>query len=68
MVFIRSVSRQLRRPASSLLSSAGSSCRPTAFRASPLAGLPATRTLTASASQQGKVLMVLYEVSLHLPG
>ena len=58
MVFIRSISSQLRRPASSLLSSSGFSFRPGIRPGS----LPGARTLTASASRQGKVLMVLYEV------
>lgn len=65
---MRSFSRQLRRPATSFLSAKGSSSlRPTG---SPLRALPGAnsvsgaRTLTASASLQGKVLMVLYDVSV----
>jgi formate dehydrogenase len=63
MVFARSLSRQLGR-SSTLLSAAGSS-RP-AFRPTPLAGaFLGARTLTASASLQGKVLMVLYDGGQH---
>lgn len=57
MVFIHSLSRQLRRPAAQLLSSKAAFARPTA---SPFS---AVRTLTATASQQAKILMVLYDVS-----
>jgi formate dehydrogenase len=56
MVFLRSASR-LARPASSLLS-ARAGPRLTSSLRQP----NAFRTLTASASQQGKVLLVLYDV------
>lgn len=63
MVFIRSLSRQLRRPATQLLGS-----KPTlansSFARTPVAGaFSNARTLTASANLQGKVLLVLYDVS-----
>lgn len=62
MVFIRSLSRQLRRPATQLLSGA---FKPTATNnfARPTGAFANARTLTASASFQGKVLLVLYDVS-----
>lgn len=60
MVFIRSLTRQLRRPASSVLSGS-------AFAPKPVSGaFSHARTLTATAMNQGKVLMVLYDVSLSL--
>ncbi|KAH8631763.1 Formate dehydrogenase [Alternaria alternata] len=59
MVFLRSASR-LARPASSLLS-ARAGPRLTSSLRQP----NAFRTLTATASQQGKVLLVLYDVSDH---
>ena len=66
MVFIRSFPRQLGRPVSSLLSPNVLS-RPalgSRFGAPSLGGrTPGARTLTASANLQGKVLMVLYDVS-----
>jgi formate dehydrogenase len=62
MVFARAFSRQLSRPASSLLAGAATphfahSAAPTRF------GATCKRTLTASSSRQGKVLLVLYDVS-----
>jgi formate dehydrogenase len=66
MVFIRSLSRPLRRPATSFLSTKGTFSSPgsSPFRAAPLGGsISGARTLTASANLQGKVLMVLYDVS-----
>jgi hypothetical protein len=57
MVFARSLSRQLRRPATSLLAAPA---RP--WRA-PQPVFSGIRTLTSTATRQGKVLMVLYEVS-----
>lgn len=65
MVFIPSLSRQLRRPATHFLSAGplkpvttGSVIR------APLTGaFSNARTLTASANLQGKVLLVLYDVS-----
>lgn len=66
MVFIRSLSRQLRRPATSFLSTKGTFSPPSSspFRAVSLGGsISGARTLTASANLQGKVLMVLYDVS-----
>lgn len=65
MVFIRSLSRQLRRPATQFLSAGP--LKPTtsgSFPRAPVAGAFANaRTLTASANLQGKVLLVLYDVS-----
>ncbi|KAL3457848.1 hypothetical protein BJX64DRAFT_268147 [Aspergillus heterothallicus] len=63
MVLFRSLSRQLRRPVSSLLSSNPSTTR----RAAALGnnGFPGARMLTASANLQGKVLMVLYDGGEH---
>ncbi|KAL4801703.1 hypothetical protein BDV18DRAFT_148597 [Aspergillus unguis] len=67
MVLIRSFSRQMRRPLSSLLSNASS--RPalgSRFGAAAQAGHPSgARMLTASANLQGKVLMVLYDGGSH---
>jgi hypothetical protein len=62
MVFARAFSRQLSKPALSLLSGAPTphlarSAAPTRF------GATCRRTLTASSSRQGKVLLVLYDVS-----
>lgn len=65
MVFIRSLSRQLRRP---FLSGA---LKPTTasspfIRPSPLASsISGARTLTATANLQGKVLLVLYDGGDH---
>lgn len=53
MVFIRSAARHLRRPASSLL------------KGPSVAAPIGARTLTASASRQGKVLMCLYQGHEH---
>ncbi|KAH1615312.1 hypothetical protein KXX31_002728 [Aspergillus fumigatus] len=68
MVFIRSLSRHLRRPATSFLSTKGT-LSPTSsspFRAASLGGsISGARTLTASANLQGKVLMVLYDGGEH---
>ena len=64
MVFIRSLSSQLRRPAANFISG---SLRPasSSFIKTPLAGsFSNARTLTASANLQGKVLLVLYDVSI----
>ena len=58
MVFARSATRSLNRPISSLL--AGQATRRTA---TPSIAGQAKRTLTASAARQGKVLLVLYDVS-----
>lgn len=72
MVFIHSLSRQLRRPTAQFLSSANGPLKPavapsTFARASPLAGsISKTRPLTATANLQGKVLLVLYDVSCSL--
>lgn len=61
MVFLRSASR-LARPASSLLSARAGPRLTGAFPS--IARQPnAIRTLTATATQQGKVLLVLYDVS-----
>lgn len=57
MVFIRSLSRQLRRPFLS-----GLKATPFA-RVSPLGSISGARMLTATANLQGKVLLVLYDVS-----
>ena len=67
MVFLRSASRLARPTTSSLLSSAARA-GPRLTRAShPFARTPnAIRTLTATATQQGKVLLVLYDVSVHV--
>lgn len=69
MVFMRSFSRQLRRPATSLLSTKGAfaPAASSPFRAAPLANsIAGARTLTASANLQGKILMVLYDVSTRI--
>lgn len=60
MVFARSALR-VARPASSLLSQKATS----SFRApfAKTASLGGVRTLTATSSRQGKVLLVLYDVS-----
>lgn len=61
MVLIGSFCRQFGRPVSSLLSSPAPSSR---LGVAALGGrTPGARALTASASLQGKVLMVLYDVS-----
>ncbi|KAF7162254.1 hypothetical protein CNMCM5623_007649 [Aspergillus felis] len=69
MVFIRSLSRQLRRPATSVFSTKGVFSPPSSspFRAASLGGFSVSgaRTLTASANLQGKVLMVLYDGGEH---
>lgn len=60
MVFTRSALR-LSRPASSLLSQRAANLTPRgAFAAQKMGGV---RTLTATSSRQGKVLLVLYDVS-----
>jgi hypothetical protein len=61
MVFARSAVRSLHRPASSLLAGQASFAR---RAAAPSYAAFAKRTLTASAARQGKVLLVLYDVSL----
>ncbi|RMJ26751.1 formate dehydrogenase [Aspergillus sp. HF37] len=63
MVFMRSLSRQLRRPALSLPFSQ-SALRPAA-PASLAASIPRVRPLTASAIRQGKVLLILYDGGEH---
>lgn len=68
MVFIRSLSRRLRRPATQFLAASGPLkpvLAPSPFaRASPVAGaFSNARTLTATANNQGKVLLILYDVS-----
>lgn len=72
MVFIRSISRQLRRPATQFLAANGPlkpAVTPNPFaRVSPLSGaFSNARTLTATANRQGKVLLVLYDVSQSAP-
>lgn len=62
MVFARSISRQLQRPAASLLATPARQWRAPVLQRSPV--FSGIRTLTASAARQGKVLMVLYDVSL----
>jgi hypothetical protein len=61
MVFARTFSRQLSKPATSLSGAAtpqfARAAAPTRF------GATFRRTLTASSSRQGKVLLVLYDVS-----
>ncbi|KAL2837266.1 hypothetical protein BJX68DRAFT_249890 [Aspergillus pseudodeflectus] len=65
MVLLRSLTRQLRRPVSTLLSP-NASLPGSPFRAAALGnGGPGARTLTASANLQGKVLMVLYDGGEH---
>lgn len=64
MVFARVAARSFARPASSLL--AGQASPHFARRAPPIftgASSFAKRTLTATAARQGKVLLVLYDVS-----
>lgn len=56
MVFLRSLSRSLQRPAASVLAA-----RPGISRSS---GPSQIRMLTATANRQGKVLMCLYDVSI----
>lgn len=62
MVFISSLSRQLRRPATKLFASG---LKPTAATGSfaQTGAFTNARTLTASTKLQGKVLLVLYDVS-----
>lgn len=61
MVFARSIPRTFQRPAASLLATPARQWRaPVLQRTSVFSGV---RTLTASATRQGKVLMVLYDVS-----
>lgn len=55
MVFARSIPRTFQRPAASLLATPARQWRAPVFSG--------VRTLTASATRQGKVLMVLYDVS-----
>ncbi|KAL3448602.1 hypothetical protein BJX65DRAFT_275123 [Aspergillus insuetus] len=65
MVLLCSLTRQLRRPVSTLLSP-NASLAGSPFRVSALGnGIPGARTLTASANLQGKVLMVLYDGGEH---
>jgi len=65
MVFIRSLSRQLRRPATQLLAAGAKPVLANgSFARAPVSGAVShARTLTASANLQGKVLLVLYDVS-----
>lgn len=69
MVFTRSLSRLLRRPAAQFISGPLKPAAPTgSFARTPIAGsFSNARTLTASTNLQGKVLLVLYDVSDH-PG
>lgn len=70
MVFIRSLSRQLRRTATQLLScgSLKPAVTTSPFVRAPVAGTFANgRTLTASAKLQGKVLLILYDVGDNSP-
>ena len=60
MVFARSIPRTFQRPAASLLATSRQWRAPALQRTSVSSGV---RTLTASATRQGKVLMVLYDVS-----
>lgn len=63
MVFIRSLS-QLRRPAAQFISGSLKPAPLGSFARTPVAGaFSNARTLTASANLQGKVLLVLYDVS-----
>lgn len=62
MVFARSLPRQLQRPAASLLAAPARPWRPSGLQQAPV--FSGVRTLTATAGRQGKVLMVLYDVSL----
>ncbi|KAJ0414539.1 hypothetical protein BJY00DRAFT_294933 [Aspergillus carlsbadensis] len=65
MVLLRSLTRQLRWPVSTLLSPRASLAG-SPFRTAALGnGIPGARTLTASANLQGKVLMVLYDGGEH---
>ncbi|KAL2785691.1 hypothetical protein BJX66DRAFT_314368 [Aspergillus keveii] len=65
MVLLRSLTRQLGRPVSTLLAP-NASLVGSPFRVSALGnGIPGARTLTASANLQGKVLMVLYDGGEH---
>jgi formate dehydrogenase len=59
MVLSRSLYRQFQRPAASLFAS-----RPLRARAAPAPVFSGIRTLTATAARQGKVLLVLYDVSI----
>ena len=63
---MHSLSRQLRRPAAQLLSAGlKPATANNAFARSPVASaVPNARMLTASAKFQGKVLLVLYDVSI----
>lgn len=63
MVFTRPLSRAFQRPAASLLATPSRQWRAPALQ--PV--FSGVRTLTASAVRQGKVLMVLYDVSLSGP-
>lgn len=63
MVFIRSLSRQLRRPTTQFLGSKPSLATGSFARAPVAGAFSNARTLTASANLQGKVLLVLYDVS-----
>jgi formate dehydrogenase len=65
MVFIRSLSRQLRRPATQFISAGSKPALATSsFARAPVSGaFSHARMLTASANLQGKVLLVLYDVS-----
>lgn len=65
MVFIHSLSRQLRRPVTQLLATGSKSALANGrFARAPVSGAVShARTLTASANLQGKVLLVLYDVS-----
>lgn len=65
MVFIRSLSRQLRRPATQFLSTGPLKPATTgSFPRAPAAGaFGYARMLTATANLQGKVLLILYDVS-----
>lgn len=66
MVFARSALRAVR-PASSLLSQrATTSFAQRGASLSKTASLGGIRTLTATSRQQGKVLLVLYDVSLRI--
>lgn len=60
MVFARSIPRTFQRPAASLLATPARQWGPVLHRTPIFSGV---RTLTASATRQGKVLMVLYDVS-----
>lgn len=65
MVLLRSLSRPLQRSAASFLSGhTGVQCNPAACLRPQhgVSSILGTRTLTATANRQGKVLMVLYDV------